>query len=143
MTVPGGCRSPRGRRALQKAPSTGRAAVHRLQEHLPYLGLAMNRRCVTDSTTPPPELRLRRDAVRSGWSDGELARLVRAGELERLRRGAYVNGVLPENAAALHRLLIRATVGGLRRSAVVSHQSAAVLHGLPLWDVALDRVHVT
>ena len=32
---------------------------------------------------------------------------------------------------------------GVRRPAVVSHQSAAVLQGLPLWDVALDRVHVT
>ncbi|MBN1097609.1 hypothetical protein JKP76_17160 [Blastococcus sp. TML/C7B] len=26
---------------------------------------------------------------------------------------------------------------------MVSHQSAAVLHGLPLWGVRLDRVHVT
>jgi hypothetical protein len=26
---------------------------------------------------------------------------------------------------------------------VVSHQSAAVLHGLPIWGVRLDRVHVT
>jgi hypothetical protein len=25
----------------------------------------------------------------------------------------------------------------------VSHQSAAVLHGLPLWNVGLDRVHIT
>jgi hypothetical protein len=103
----------------------------------------LDRRRVTEPATPPPELQLRRDAVRSGWSDDELGRLVRAGELGRLRRGAYVNGVLPSDAAAIHRLLIRATVGGLRRSAVVSHQSAAVLHGLPVWDVALDRVHVT
>ena len=54
-----------------------------------------------------------------------------------------MNGVLPDDVAGVHRLLVRATLGGLRRSAVVSHQSAAVLHGLPLWDVALDRVHVT
>jgi hypothetical protein len=81
--------------------------------------------------------------VRSGWSDDELGRLVRAGELGRLRRGAYVNGLLPNDAAAVHRLLVRATLGGLRQPAVVSHQSAAVLHGLPLWDVPLDRVHVT
>jgi hypothetical protein len=81
--------------------------------------------------------------VRNGWTDDELARLVRAGELERLRRGAYVAGTLPSDAAAAHRLLISATVAGLRRPAVVSHQSAAVLHGLPLWDVPLDRVHVT
>jgi hypothetical protein len=31
----------------------------------------------------------------------------------------------------------------LRRPAIVSHQSAAVLLGLPLWDVPLDRVHLT
>lgn len=98
---------------------------------------------MTGAATPPPELRLRRDAVRSGWSDDELGRLVRAGELTRLRRGAYVNGALPDDVAAVHRLLVRATLGGLRGPAVVSHQSAAVLHGLPLWDVALDRVHVT
>jgi hypothetical protein len=34
-------------------------------------------------------------------------------------------------------------MASLRRPAVVSHQSAAVLHGLPLWGVRLDRVHVT
>ena len=96
-----------------------------------------------DSPAPVPELHLRRDAVRDGWSDDELSRLVRAGELRRLRRGAYVNGTLPTDAAATHRLLIQATLAGLRRPAVVSHQSAAVLLGLPLWDVPLDRVHVT
>lgn len=92
---------------------------------------------------PEPRLRLRRDELEAGWSDAELDRLVRAGELERLRRGAYVDSVLPITAADRHRLLIRATLSGLRRPAVVSHQSAAVLLGLPLWDVALDRVHVT
>jgi hypothetical protein len=98
---------------------------------------------VTDCSEPIPELRLRRDALRDGWSDDELKRLVRTGELGRLRRGAYVNGTLPMDAAATHRLLIRATMSGLRRPAVVSHQSAAVLLGLPLWEVPLDRVHVT
>jgi len=98
---------------------------------------------MTDAVEPLSELLLRRDAVATGWSDGELSRLVRAGELSRLRRGAYVDSVLPAEPAALHRLLVRATMAGLRRPAVVSHQSAAVLHGLPLWDVPLDRVHVT
>ncbi len=92
---------------------------------------------------PLPHLHLRRRAVREGWSDDELGRLVRAGELARLRRGAYVDALLPVDVATRHRLLVRATLAGLRRSAVVIHQSAAVLHGLPLWDVALDRVHVT
>ena len=95
------------------------------------------------SPTPEPSLHLRRTAVAEGWSDDELGRLVRAGELERLRRGAYVAGTLPADVAAVHRLLVRATLACLRRPAVVSHQSAAVLHGLPLWDAPLDRVHVT
>jgi hypothetical protein len=90
-----------------------------------------------------PVLHLRRTAIDAGWSDDELGRLVRQGDLERLRRGAYVAGTLPADVAAVHRLLVRATLAGLRRPAVVSHQSAAVLHGLPLWDAPLDRVHVT
>jgi hypothetical protein len=101
-----------------------------------------DRRRVTDHAEPG-QLHLRRDAVRAGWTDDELGRLVRAGELARLRRGAYVARTLPQEATARHRLLVRATLAGLRRSAVVSHQSAAVVHGLPLWDVPLDRVHVT
>lgn len=42
-----------------------------------------------------------------------------------------------------HRLLIDATVPSLSDAAIVSHQSAAVLYGLPLWRPSLDRVHVT
>ena len=98
---------------------------------------------MTDAAEPVPEFLLRREAVTGGWSDDELGRLVRAGELARLRRGAYVDAILPADKGAVHRLLVRATMAGLRRPAVVSHQSAAVLHGLPLWDVPLDRVHVT
>jgi len=78
-----------------------------------------------------PVLHLRRTAIDAGWSDDELGRLVRQGELERLRRGAYVAGTLPADVAAVHRLLVRATLAGLRRPAVVSHQSAALLRGLP------------
>ena len=89
------------------------------------------------------ELVLRRDAVSTGWSDEELGRFARAGRLSRVRRGAYVDGQLPANAVARHALLIAATLGALRRPAVVSHQSAAVLLGLPLWNAPLDRVHVT
>ncbi|MBW8766317.1 MAG: type IV toxin-antitoxin system AbiEi family antitoxin domain-containing protein [Geodermatophilales bacterium] len=83
-----------------------------------------------ESADPHPPVLLRREAIGAGWSDDELGRLVRAGELSRLRRGAYVNGVLPPGDAAAHALLVQATLAGLRRPAVVSHQSAAVLHGL-------------
>lgn len=91
----------------------------------------------------PVDLVLRREAVTRGWADDELGRLTRSGEWSRLRRGAYVDGRLPTEPVLRHRLLVRATLSGLRRDAVVSHQSAAVLHGMPLWGVPLDRVHVT
>jgi hypothetical protein len=86
---------------------------------------------------------LRRTAVVAGYSDDELAALVRRKEWARLRRGAYLEGLVPGDAVELHRLLVLATLAALRRPAVVSHQSAAALHRLPLWDVRLDRVHVT
>jgi len=86
---------------------------------------------------------LRRDALLAGWSDEELGRFARVGQWNRVRRGAYVDGQLPTNTVARHALLVAATVGTLRRPAVVSHQSAAVLLGLPVWGAPLDRVHVT
>lgn len=91
----------------------------------------------------PVDLVLCREAVTSGWADGELSRLTRSGEWSRLRRGAYVDGQLPTEPVVRHLLLVRATLAGLRRDAVVSHQSAAVLLGMPLWRAPLDRVHVT
>jgi hypothetical protein len=91
----------------------------------------------------PPELVLRRSAVAEGWSDDELARRLRRGELTRLRPGAYLPPAAAVDAAARHRELVTATLAALRRPAVVSHQSAAVLLGVPLWGVPLGRVHVT
>ena len=38
---------------------------------------------------------------------------------------------------------MHATVAGLRLPGIVSHLSAAVVHGLPLWNVRLGRVHLT
>jgi hypothetical protein len=93
--------------------------------------------------TGPENLVLRRTAIAAGFSDDELAALVRNRELVRLRRGAYLEGALPSDAVLRHRLLVTGTLAALRRPAVLSHQSAAVLHGLPLWGVRLDRVHVT
>ncbi|MGK5115284.1 type IV toxin-antitoxin system AbiEi family antitoxin domain-containing protein [Geodermatophilus sp. CPCC 205506] len=81
----------------------------------------------------------RADALAEGLSDGELARLVRRGDLERLQRGAYL---APGTDVERHRLVVAATVAGLRRPGVVSHTSAAVLHGLPLWGTSTTRVHL-
>ena len=69
--------------------------------------------------------------------------MLRSGALTTVRRGVYVEGGQPDDATARHALLVRAAVAELDASAVVSHFSAAALHGLPLWGPALDVVQVT
>jgi hypothetical protein len=92
----------------------------------------------------PHRALLRSDALAEGRTDDEIARLLRAGTWARLRRGAYLPAPVPaEDRVTRHRLLVRATLAAMRRPAVVSHQSAAVLLGLSLWNVRLDKVHVT
>lgn len=100
---------------------------------------------MSDNALEPIDLLRRAEAVRKGFTDGELARLVRRGELVRLQRGAYlVHEGLDETAQEKRRrALITATVAGLRVPGVISHLSAAVVHDLPLWGVPMGKVHVT
>ena len=90
------------------------------------------------------EINLHRELLEQGQTKFELARRVRAGDLSRLRRGAYADP-LPAGAgpATAHAALIAATLRQVSDQAVVSHASAAVVHGLPTWSDQLDRVHVT
>jgi predicted transcriptional regulator of viral defense system len=79
-----------------------------------------------------------------GFSYDEVLRMRRRGELEPIRRGAYaIPGEGDLGREALHRRLIQATVPQLVDGSVVSHHSAAVLHGLPVWLTATTQVHVT
>jgi hypothetical protein len=90
-------------------------------------------------------LRLRPELLSDGWSDNDLARLRASGVLDRIRRGAYVAGTDERlrRAESRHALATHAALLQLRPGTVASHASAAVLHGLPVWGVPLDRVHVT
>lgn len=93
----------------------------------------------------PPGLHLRPRLLAAGVTDTELHRLRRRGTLVPIRGGAYVEAHderlrRPEDR---HALLVAGTVGRLAPGAVVSHVSAAVLHGLRVWGAPLDRVHVT
>jgi hypothetical protein len=90
-----------------------------------------------------PSLERRASLVAHGFSDYELRRGVRSGELFRIRRGSYLTSPVPANASERHCLAIRAAAPDLAESSVASHASAAVLHGLPLWGLPLNRVHVT
>ena len=85
-------------------------------------------------------------------------RIVRRGidcELHEFRRLAkhpgwtrVIAGVLVESAdelppETLRRLRVEAIVERLGAGAVVSHQSAALVYGLPQWNIPHDDVHVT
>ena len=88
---------------------------------------------------------LRRDVVAAGATDADLRRARRAGVLVRIRHGVYS---LKEAWEARtredrHLLLSSLAYDFARADVVLSHVSAAVVHGAPLWDVSLQEVHLT
>ncbi len=91
-----------------------------------------------------PQLISRRQALASGLSDKALHRLCRTGQWQRLRAGHYLNSPASGlGATGRHLLLTLATAESTSASAVTSHCSAAVLHGMATWGIPLDRVHLT
>ena len=113
--------------------STGRSSVHCWQCARPARPGTVG--CVPDCSNCPPNLACAVTPFAEGWSDDELGP---AGPGGRARPGcgaAPTSTALSRPAPPPAPAPVQATVAGLRRPAVVSHQSAAVLHGLPLWDV--------
>lgn len=82
------------------------------------------------------------DLRQAGATRAELAGRVRRGELVRVRRGAFrqPGALSPEQE---HLELVAAMAGSMVQGAVVSHASAAVLHGLPVPKDVLGRMFVT
>lgn len=92
--------------------------------------------------TPQPISR--RDALAAGLSDGDLRRLCRNGSWHRLRAGHYVAAPATSlTEPERHRALVRATIDATSERVAVSHVSALVGHGLPIWGLPLDRAHLT
>jgi hypothetical protein len=90
------------------------------------------------------EIVLTRTLRARGFNSDEVRRLSADGELTSLRRGAYVrNGTTELSVEQRHLRLIQGTVPLLHDGAVISHTSAAVLHGLPVWPSAVSQVHLT
>lgn len=85
----------------------------------------------------------RATAHRMGITDRALQKHCAEGELIRLRPGVYMPWNQGRNRVEHHAAAVHAAVQALAAPAVVSHASAAVLHGLQLWDVALTKVHMT
>src|SRR5215207_1843620 len=88
---------------------------------------------------------LRREAEALGYHDQAIARLVKSGAWIRVRRGAYVYGVdwasLDERGRYL--TLCCAVLRQAKTPAVLSHISAAIALGAPLWGLDLTEVHIT
>ncbi|WP_130386776.1 type IV toxin-antitoxin system AbiEi family antitoxin domain-containing protein [Kribbella sp. VKM Ac-2569] len=91
----------------------------------------------------------RSDALAAGYSDSELRQRVRSGQWIRLSFNSYVDPrAWPtdeppwERATRIHLLNVRMASERLG-DVVVSHQSAALLHGLPVWGTDLSRAHFT
>ncbi|HEX6444033.1 MAG TPA: type IV toxin-antitoxin system AbiEi family antitoxin domain-containing protein [Streptosporangiales bacterium] len=80
-----------------------------------------------------------------GYSYDAIKQMLRSGRWHRLRRGAYIDRVTFDGLDRLgrHRALIGAVSLSYADRVAISHESAAVLHGIALWDRDLSRVHVT
>lgn len=92
-----------------------------------------------------PEPIYRAMAIAEGIDDYRLRRMCVNDQLSRVRPGAFIEptaleGLFPEDR---HRIELVATARALRRPAVISHASAAVMHGLPIWNMDLRLAHFT
>ena len=89
------------------------------------------------------DIRLTSQLLGRGFSPDELRRLEQSGQLARVRRGAYATPVPDASPEEVHRLRVAAVLLQCSSGVVVSHVSAAVLHGLPVWRQSLADVHLT
>jgi hypothetical protein len=85
-----------------------------------------------------------RQAGRLGVGRDAVSRWCRAGEIVRVRRGAFVDRATfaragPEDP---YRLRVRAVMVGRAADSMASDHAALVLHGLPLWDLGLGRIDI-
>ncbi|MGZ0146815.1 type IV toxin-antitoxin system AbiEi family antitoxin domain-containing protein [Kribbella sp. WER1] len=92
----------------------------------------------------------RRQALAAGHPHEQIVRNLRDGSWEQVRRGQYAEAVdlsdLPpwDRIRSAHRRQVHAVLNALRPGSVaVSHQSALVVHDLPIWGLDLSKVHVT
>ena len=89
----------------------------------------------------PPEVLTTAELGRRGVDAAAIRRLLRRGELVRLRRGHYVWASVPQ--AAREHCRVRAALAARTGSPAVSHGTAAQLWGLPVRLAATHDVHLT
>jgi hypothetical protein len=88
---------------------------------------------------------LRSELLAAGHSDRDIARLVRAQILRRVRHGAYVDAATwtAADADERHGLRARAVVKQANTRLVLSHVTALTFFSAPTWGMSLDDVQVT
>lgn len=93
----------------------------------------------------PHRVFLRREALALGYDDRQLLSARRGGQFTRVRHGAYTSTDHWNSADEFerHRMKCHAVLGTHGDGVVLSHTSAAVMHGLSVWDADLRKVHVT
>ncbi len=88
---------------------------------------------------------LRRDALQLGHTDRTLGRAMRAKVICRVRHGAYTfadewTSLTPVEQ---HAVVAMAVLRTSKTKVVISHTTALVLAGAPVWGLPLTEVHVT
>jgi hypothetical protein len=93
----------------------------------------------------PDDVFLRRDLIAAGLTDRDVRRRVVAGDLTRLRHGAYVPTELVKEFGEVDmgRARARAVLRTAHPTAVLSHQTALAEHGVDTWGVGFDETHLT
>lgn len=81
-------------------------------------------------------------ALAAGFTDDEIRRELRDGRLSRVQRGVYV-APAPRSPEAVHRLAAVAAAETSGDRSILSHQSAATMHGLSMLRPDLQRIHTT
>ena len=89
------------------------------------------------------DLLMTHELLAAGYDDLAITRLVRRGDLHRVRHGAYTYGDLWRDLGAVERRMLRAhaTLRCARSPAVLAGPSAADAFGVPVWDMG-DETHL-
>ncbi len=87
----------------------------------------------------------RPEILDTGYDDRDIREARAGGLLTRVGAGLYALSAAytPLTAEDKHLVRCRAVAQRLGDGVVLTHQSAALMHGMPVWGLALDEVHVT
>ncbi|MGX9293967.1 hypothetical protein [Tsukamurella paurometabola] len=86
-------------------------------------------------------LRTRAVMIAEGWTDDTIRKAIKAKKLRRVWAGVYTERPVGERWEEAALTVVAAGLAG--DHGVISHQSAAVLHGLPMLHADFTKVHTT